>query len=80
MKEITLKKSIYELCSSYPELIPIMKELGFVNITKPGMLQSMGKIMTIPKGCRTMRIPLEQVRDHLSSHGFKIIDEGVDKK
>ncbi|OIJ13934.1 hypothetical protein BKP37_09255 [Anaerobacillus alkalilacustris] len=74
MKEICLKKSIYQLCTAYPELIELMKELGFVNITKPGMLQSMGKIMTIPKGCRTMKIPLEKVKEHLTSHGFKIID------
>ncbi|OIJ21467.1 hypothetical protein BKP45_01470 [Anaerobacillus alkalidiazotrophicus] len=74
MKEISLKKSIYQLCTAYPELIELMKELGFVNITKPGMLQSMGKIMTIPKGCRTMKIPLEKVKEHLTSHGFKIID------
>jgi len=29
MKEIDLKKSVYELTETYPELIGILKELGF---------------------------------------------------
>ncbi len=74
MKQISLNTSIYDLCKAHPEFINLMKEIGFVNITKPGMLQTMGKIMTIPKGCRTMKIPLEQVREHLTKHGFQIID------
>ncbi len=30
MKEIDLKKSVYELTKTYPELIDILKELGFL--------------------------------------------------
>lgn len=29
MKEIDLKKSVYELTAAYPELIDILKGLGF---------------------------------------------------
>ena len=29
MKEINLEKSVYELTEAYPELIDILKELGF---------------------------------------------------
>ena len=74
MKEVSLKESVYELCSTHPELVTLMREIGFVNITKPGMLQSVGKFMTIPKGCRTMQISLEDVKEHLSNNGFTIID------
>ena len=49
-KKINLKKSVYELCNEYPELIDIMLELGFTEVTKPGILNTMGKVMTIPKG------------------------------
>lgn len=74
MKEISLKQSVYEICTAHPEIKEIMQELGFVNITKPGMLQSVGKFMTIPKGCRTMRIPLEKVKEHFEANGYKLVD------
>lgn len=74
MKEISLKQSVYEICTAHPELVEVMREIGFVNITRPGMLQSVGKFMTIPKGCRTMRIPLEKVNEHFQAHGFNLVD------
>ena len=33
-KKIDLSKSVYELTKAYPELIEIMAELGFTEITK----------------------------------------------
>lgn len=74
-KEICLNSSVYSLCSTYPEIIDILKELGFLNITKPGMLQTAGKIMTLPKGCRMMKIPIERVQTALIEHGFIIKEE-----
>ncbi|WP_416147132.1 DUF1858 domain-containing protein [Salipaludibacillus sp. HK11] len=74
MKEISLKKSVYELCSEHPELADVMRGIGFVNITKPGMLQSAGRIMTIPKGCRAMGMSLESVCEQLNNHGYKTTD------
>jgi len=74
MKELSLKKSVYELCSEHPELVDAMRDIGFVNITKPGMLQSAGRIMTIPKGCRAMGMSLDGVCKKLEQHGYKTIN------
>ena len=74
MKEISLKQSVHDICTAHPELLDVMREIGFVNITKPGLLQSVGKVMTIPKGCRTMKIPLEKVKEHFHAHGYKIVE------
>jgi formate-dependent phosphoribosylglycinamide formyltransferase (GAR transformylase) len=73
MKEVSLSKTVYELCTQHPDLVEAMRHIGFVNITKPGMLQSAGRIMTIPKGSRAMGIPLEDVKKQLMEHGFKVI-------
>ena len=47
---LDVNQTIYELCNQYPEIMSIMIEIGFENITKPGMLQTAGRVMTLPKG------------------------------
>ena len=46
-KKIDLNKTVYELVSEYPELTDIMYGLGFTEITKKAMLNSVGRITTI---------------------------------
>ena len=48
-KKLDLSKSVYDLVKEYPEVTDIMKELGFSEITNMVMLNSVGKIMPIPK-------------------------------
>lgn len=72
-KQIDLSKSVYELCNQYPELPQILSELGFKDITKPGMLASVGRFMTLPKGAMAKRIDLTVINDRLIEHGFEII-------
>ena len=42
-KIIDFQKTVYELCKEDPFVIEIMKELGFEQITKQGMLQTAGQ-------------------------------------
>lgn len=74
MKQLDLKKSIYDLTSQYPELIGIMASLGFKDIANPFTLKTAGRVMTIPKGCSMKGVDLEDVKRELSSKGFTIID------
>jgi len=53
-KIIDLKKSVYNLAQDYPEIKEIMQELGFVDIIKPGMLNTAGRFVTLPKGAATL--------------------------
>lgn len=71
-KKINLKKSVYELCNEYPELIDIMLELGFTEVTKPGILNTMGKVMTIPKGAIMKKIDMVDVVLALKNNGFEL--------
>ena len=49
-KKLDLNKPVFELVQEYPELVDVLKDLGFSEITKPAMLNSVGRITTIPKG------------------------------
>ncbi|WP_066057215.1 DUF1858 domain-containing protein [Robertmurraya korlensis] len=72
-KTINLNQSLYEICTQFPEVISIMESLGFENISKPTMLQTVGRVMTIPKGCRVKDIPLETVIHTFENHEFELI-------
>ncbi|AIQ55674.1 DUF1858 domain-containing protein [Paenibacillus borealis] len=73
-KVLKLNESILELVTRHPEAVDIMAGLGFHDITKPGMLQTAGRFMTLSKGMKLKRIELETVRLAFEQHGFGIIE------
>lgn len=75
MMEIDFSKSLYELVSQYPEIKEIMLGIGFNEMTKPGMLQTAGRYMTIPKGAKMKKIPLEAIIQAFEEAGFQIVGE-----
>ncbi|MBW6464331.1 MAG: DUF1858 domain-containing protein [Dethiobacteria bacterium] len=72
MKEIDLTKNIYQLTEEDPELIDVLKELGFAGIAFPAVRKTLGKKMTLPTGCEKQKKDLDQVIRHLESLGYKI--------
>ena len=72
MKEIDLNKNVYDLTEQYPELIGILKEMGFLGLTNPIMRATMGKVTTIPQGCKKMGMDLDEVKGVLKEKGFEI--------
>jgi hypothetical protein len=71
-KEIDFKKTVYELSRENPEVVDIMKELGFENIANEGMLNTAGRFMTIPKGAAMKGISMEKIRQVFESKGYMI--------
>lgn len=71
-KVIDLRKTVYELCSSDLEVIEVMAELGFEQITQPGMLQSAGRFMTIPKGARLKKLDMDVIKKAFLDKGYSI--------
>ncbi|MED3646989.1 DUF1858 domain-containing protein [Halalkalibacterium halodurans] len=53
---LDLDASVYELCTLHPELIELLKDIGFDNITKPRMLGTASRMMTLRKGARLKQI------------------------
>ena len=71
-KKLDLSKSVYDLVQEYPEVIDIMKELGFTEITNKVMLHSVGKIMTIPKGAKMKGISMMDIVGAFMKAGFTL--------
>lgn len=71
-KSINFNKSLYDICIKDSAVIEIMKELGFESITQPGMLNTAGRFMTIPKGAAMKGIPLERIREIFISKGYEL--------
>lgn len=71
-KEIDFRKTVYELSREYPEIVGIMKELGFENIANEGMLNTAGRFMTIPKGAAMKGISMEKINQVFESKGYTI--------
>lgn len=74
-KKINLNHTVYELCKEYPEILDILKDIGFQDIVNPGMMQTAGRFMTIPKGAAMKKINLEFIENTLHEKGFQIEKE-----
>ena len=72
MKEIDLNKSVYELTEAYPELINILKELGFLGVANSVARNMLGRVTTIPQGCQKQGKELAEVIKSLEEKGFKV--------
>lgn len=71
-KIIDFQKTVYEMCKDDSFVIEIMKELGFEQITKPGMLHTAGKVMTISKGARMRGIALSDIVQTFEKYGYTV--------
>ena len=74
-KKLDLSKSVYDLVTEYPEVTDIMKELGFSEITNKVMLNSVGKIMTIPKGAKMKGVSMIDIVSAFMKAGFTLEGE-----
>ncbi|MFC1988537.1 DUF1858 domain-containing protein [Chloroflexota bacterium] len=72
MKEIDLEKSVYELTEAYPELIDILKELGFLGVANAVARNTLGRVTTIPQGSQKQGQDLAEVIRNLEEAGFTV--------
>lgn len=71
-KLIDLNKTIFELSKEYPEITEVMSELGFKDITKPGMISTAGRFMTLNKGAIAKGIDIEEIKQEFIHLGYEI--------
>ncbi|WP_087907988.1 DUF1858 domain-containing protein [Limosilactobacillus fermentum] len=76
MKVIDFNLPIKQLADQYDDFIPLMVELGFTKIKIPGMLESVGRLVNLNKGCRAMGIDKDKVVATFRDHGFEVINHG----
>lgn len=70
MKVIDKKDTIYQLSKKYPEIVEVLKEVGFTQISEPQMIATVGRFMTIEKGCQMRGFSLEEVIVKLEKAGY----------
>lgn len=75
MKKLDLNKTVYQLTEEYPELIDILVEIGFTLIKNPTARKTLGRVMTIPKGCEKQGKNLSEVIAFLKENGFEVMGE-----
>ncbi len=72
MKEIDPDKSVFELTETYPDLIAILKEIGFAGVSNPIARNTIGRTTTLRKGIERQGKGIKEVADALSSRGFAV--------
>lgn len=73
-KIIDFSVPIKKLAEEYPDFIQIMDDCGFTRIKIPGLLSTVGRVMTIPLGAQAMKIDLDKIKQAFEDKGYKVID------
>lgn len=70
IKIIDLNESIYNLSRDYPKIVNELKELGFTEIAKPGMINTVGRFMKLEQGCKLRKINFDDLKSKLQNLGY----------
>ncbi|MGX7198395.1 DUF1858 domain-containing protein [Enterococcus nangangensis] len=71
-KILDLNDSVYTLVQTYPEVKEHLVALGFKDIQNPGILNTMGRYVTIPKGARMKKKDLTAIIRYFEAQGFTV--------
>lgn len=74
MKVLNLNSSVYDNVKGNPEIAEILRNLGFTDIVKQGMLNTAGRFMTIPKGAAMKKIDIDVIKKAFMEKGYEIIE------
>ena len=72
---INVNDTILSIIQQNEKLKDILFELGFKEITKPGMLRTVGRFMTLKAGSSMRKIDLNMIKERLEALGYQV--EGV---
>lgn len=72
MVKISLTTPVHDLVVAHPDIVPIMVAMGLDGVTQPGLLNTVGRLMTLEKGARMKHIPLTQLIETLTQAGFEV--------
>ncbi len=75
MKRIDLSRNLYNLTEEFPELIPLLKEQGFLGVANPITRNTLGRMTTLPEGCEKQGKELTEVIKVLEEAGFTISEQ-----
>lgn len=73
-KVIDFSVPIKKLAEEYPDFVQIMYDAGFTRIKIPGLLSTVGRVMTIPLGAQAMKLDLGQIKKAFEDKGYQVIE------
>ncbi|GFZ26228.1 iron-sulfur cluster assembly protein [Lactobacillus corticis] len=73
-KVIDFSAPIKQLADKYPDFVQIMYDCGFTRIKIPGLLTTVGRVMTIPLGAQAMKLNLEDIKKAFEAKGYKVVE------
>ena len=76
-KILDLNKSVHDLAEEFPEFTQIMVSLGFTDIAKPAALNTVGRVMTVPRGCSIKGISTDEAVRTFEAAGFTVEGAGA---
>ena len=72
MPVIDPDRTIADLTEQYPDLISVLADIGFAGVRNPATRKSLGRMITLRKGCGIQRKSLDEVAAALLAAGFQI--------
>jgi len=75
MNKININHTIQSIVLKHPDVKDILFELGFKDVVKPGMLETVGRFMNIRKGAELKNIALTQIKETFNLHGYELTEE-----
>lgn len=72
MKEISLKDTVYETVTKYPEVREVIVSLGFAPLRDDKMLQTAGRMMTLGRAAKQFGLTYETIIQTMEANGFTL--------
>jgi hypothetical protein len=79
MIQLDINAKLYDLATEHPEIIDLMDGLGFHEIKMPGMLQTAGRMATIPMGAKMKHIDWDKIVIAFAEAGFEFSNQKVEE-
>jgi len=73
MVEVDPDRTVFELTEAHPELIELLAGLGFAGVRSAATRATMGRVITLRKGCVIQGKNLEVVASVLAASGFRLL-------
>jgi len=72
VKQIDANSTIYDIAQANPELIDILRDLGFAGVANPVARNTVGRETSLVQGSEKHGLDLDQIATRLREHGFEL--------